>query len=112
MKITSAVIDQLLPRLNVDMIDLPSDDMDFSERFQAVVGQDVLLSIGLHTNATSAVWQFEIAELSGHWHAESEMKLPARDYKFFAGFTSFENAMAALCETTRYLSSLDGFSEV
>lgn len=113
MKITSDLIDTLVARIGADnMVDLPNDDMDFSERFQAVVGQTVLLTVGLHQNSSASVWQLEVAELGAAWYAESESLLPSRDYKFSAGFTSFEAAMSALCDVTRLLSERDGFSEV
>lgn len=108
----STIIDHLVQQHRDAMIDLPDDDMDFSERFQAVVGQKILLSIGLHSNQTRNVWQFEIAELSEHWYAEGGEQLPYRDYRFSAGFPDFDHAMAALCDATRLLSSTPEFANV
>lgn len=94
------------------MVDLPADDMDFGERFQAVVGQTVLLTIGLHQNAASSIWQFEIATLANSWYAESDEPLPARTYHFSAGFSSFGHAMAALCDAVRLLEKDDSFTNI
>lgn len=90
-----------------------SDDCDYGEKLQAVVGQFYMLTLGLHTSSNEQVWQLDVASLAQPWYAGCGNDIPHAEHIATAGFMSFEAAMSAFTDlVSAHAAAESGFFDV